>query len=139
MTRFDTTPLHPASRPGPFRRVLDGLGLAILVGLGAVLSPELGLLERLESTIVSTPSTTTVFERAATPVPPATSTTSITSDTPPKKATPSREVSRHVEAPLEPEQPRSAGAWRIAWDGILDHLEWSFDRFSRWWTRGMLA
>ena len=136
MTRFDPTPLHPASRTGPFRRFLDGLGLAILVGLGAMLSPELGLLERLESTIVSTPSPATAFERATTLVPPTTSTTS---DTPPKEATPPREVSRHVEAPLEPEQPRSARAWRMAWDGILDHLEWSFDRFTRWWTRGMLA
>lgn len=140
MNTFDQTNFQTVSRTGPFRRVLNGVGLVILVVLGAVISPELDVVERIRARHAATPITESSMGTetpSSTGASTGASTDSSMAAEPPRDADrPSAASSTTAQEPIESDwdQPR-----RIAWGEILRRIEHGLGWLNRLWTRTMLA
>ncbi len=136
MNTFDQTNFQTVSRTGPFRRLLNGLGLVILVVLGAVISPDLDVVEKIRQNHITTPVTEPSMVIEMPPSAEASMGTANAAEPPRGGYRPSEPPSTTAHEPIESEwdQPR-----RIAWGEILRRIEHGLGWLNRLWTRTMLA
>lgn len=128
-----TTPLTMPTMPGLFRRTLNAIGLATLVAIGVLVSPEIGVLDRFDFGAESA-WTEATFDDATTPEKPLTfeptMPADLTNDVRDQPTTP--------PATTVASRP-SLSPGKVVWDNVLLRLERSFAWMARMWERTRLA